>query len=382
VSDQLAIVLIAAAWSTAAGAVALGVGWLIRHRSLGWLPPLVALAAVAAVLAGMVGTARAMFLSDHDFAVLLWVSGVAGLVALAFATALGFGLVRTSRRLREDARRFGEVGRYAGATHGPAEFQALSAELARTSDRLEEARERASRLDASRRELVSWVAHDLRTPLAGLRAMTEALEDGLAGDPARYHRQMRAEVERMVLMVDDLFELSRIHAGVLRLEPESLSLGDLVSEAIAGAELAARAGGVHLGGSVEHGLVVTADPAGLTRVVRNLVTNAIRHTPADGTVEIHGHSVIDGVELTVTDGCGGIASEHLPHVFDVAWRGEPARTPEGPTGAGGFGDQARDGKVGAGLGLAIVKGIVEAHHGRVRVDNAGSGCRFAVVLPG
>jgi signal transduction histidine kinase len=352
----------------------------MRHRSLGWLPPLVALAAVAAVLAGMVGTARAMFLSAHDFTVVLWVSGAAGLVAVVLAMALGFGLVRASRRLREDARRFGDVGRYAGAAHGPVEFQELSAELARTSDRLEEAREQAARLESSRRDLVSWVAHDLRTPLAGLRAMTEALEDGLADDPARYHRQMRSEVDRMVRMVDDLFELSRIHAGVLRLEPESVAVGDLVSEAIAGAELAARAGGVRLDGSVEHGLLVTADPAGLTRVVRNLVTNAIRHTPADGTVAIHGRSVPDGIELSVTDGCGGIADEHLSQVFDVAWRGEVARTPEGPAGDVVEGT-GRDATSGAGLGLAIVKGIVEAHRGRVRVDNIGTGCCFAVVLP-
>jgi signal transduction histidine kinase len=191
---------------------------------------------------------------------------------------------------------------------------------------------------------------------------------------------MRSEVDRMVRMVDDLFELSRIHAGVLRLEPESVAVGDLVSEAIAGAELAARAGGVRLDGSVEHGLLVTADPAGLTRVVRNLVTNAIRHTPADGTVAIHGRSVPDGIELSVTDGCGGIADEHLSQVFDVAWRGEVARTPEGS--AGDVVDSAgRDATSGAGLGLAIVKGIVEAHRGRVRVDNIGTGCCFAVVLP-
>ncbi|RYU14325.1 sensor histidine kinase [Nocardioides iriomotensis] len=380
-SDHLEIVLIATAWSTAAGVVGLAVGWLIRHRSLGWIPPLVAVVAVVALLAGMVGTARAMFLSDHDFGVVVWVSVVAGVVATAFATALGYTLVRTSRRLREDTRRFGEVGRFAGVAHGPAEFQALSAELARTSDRLEAAREAASRADASRRDLVSWVAHDLRTPLAGLRAMTEALEDGLAEEPARYHRQMRGEVDRMVRMVDDLFELSRIHAGVLRLEPECVALGDLVSEAIAGAEIAARDGRVHVGGSVEQGLVVTADPAGLTRVVRNLVTNAIRHTPADGTVEIRGRSVPDGVELAVTDGCGGIASENLPHVFDVAWRGESARTPEGLLGPGTQDPHAGDGSSGAGLGLAIVKGIVEAHHGRVHVANTGPGCRFAVVLP-
>src|SRR5262245_34123168 len=140
--------------------------------------------------------------------------------------------------------------------------------------------------EQSRRELVAWVSHDLRSPLAGLRAMTEALEDGLADDPSRYHAQMRAEVDRMGRMVDDLFELSRIHAGVLRLSPQCVALGDVVSEAIAGADSVARARGVHRAGRVKEDVLVTADPAGLSRVVSNLRMNAIRHTPVGGVVEI------------------------------------------------------------------------------------------------
>jgi signal transduction histidine kinase len=201
--------------------------------------------------------------------------------------------------------------------------------------------------------------------------MTEALEDGLADDPARYHAQMRAEVERMVRMVDDLFELSRIHAGVLRLSPQPVVLGDVVSEALASADTVARARGVRLGGEVDEGLLVNADPAGLSRVVSNLLMNAIRHTPADGVVEVRGRVVEDGVELSVTDGCGGLSEEDMERVFDVAWQGSAARTPDPTDGT----------TAGAGLGLAIVKGIVEAHLGRVAVDNDEPGCRFLVTLP-
>jgi signal transduction histidine kinase len=209
-----------------------------------------------------------------------------------------------------------------------------------------------------------------------MRAMTEALEDGMAPDPERYRSQIRVEVERMVRMVDDLFELSRIHAGVLRLEPETVLVGDLVSEAIAGADPVARARSVRLDGSVEEGIAITADPSGLSRVVSNLLMNAIRHTPADGVVEIHGRTVSDWVELSVTDGCGGIDSADMARVFDVAWQGERARTPDPEAG------QVR----GAGLGLAIVKGIVEAHRGVIGVENveggaAPVGCRFHVRLP-
>jgi signal transduction histidine kinase len=218
---------------------------------------------------------------------------------------------------------------------------------------------------------VAWVSHDLRTPLAGIRAMAEALEDGLAEDPDRYHARIRGEVERMSRMVDDLFELSRIHAGAFEVALESVALGDLVSEAIAGADPIARARGVRLGGSVEGDVMVRVDPARMSRVLLNLLTNAIRHTPHDGAVEVLGRAGPHGVEVTVHDACGGIPEDELDRVFDVAWRGSAARSPEAPTMAG----------TGAGLGLAIVKGIVEAHRGSVVVSNEEPGCRFVVRLP-
>jgi signal transduction histidine kinase len=214
---------------------------------------------------------------------------------------------------------------------------------------------------------VAWVSHDLPTPLAGLRAMAEALADGLAEDPSRYHRRMLAEVDRMALMVDDLFELSRIHAGTLQLSLQPDGLRDLVSETIAGATVVARARHVEVGGNIAPELEVVADPGALSRVVGNLVMNAIRHTPSDGVVVVDGRPDGDVVELSVTDACGGIDEQDLGRVFDVAWRGDQARTPEPYAGAG--------------LGLAIVKGLVEAHRGSVAVANHEGGCRFVVRLP-
>jgi signal transduction histidine kinase len=371
--DQITIVWTTAAWSGGVGVLGGLLLWLGRRASLRWLTVGVAVVAVVAVLSGTLATARAMFLSQHDLGVVALVSAVAGLVALTFALGVGTALSRWSRDLRDQAREFGDTGAFAAGSTGPAEFSALSDELRRTSARLAESRDREVALEQSRRELVSWVSHDLRTPLAGLRAMTEALEDGLAEDPSRYHAQMRAEVERMVRMVDDLFELSRIHAGVMRLSPQPVALGDVVSEALASADSLARAQGVRLGGEVDDGVLVTADPAGLSRVVSNLLMNAIRHTPADGVVEVHGRATPQGVELSVTDGCGGMSSEDMERVFDVAWQGSAARTPE-----------VLNGQVvgaGAGLGLAIVKGIVEAHLGQVAVANHEPGCQFLVTLP-
>jgi signal transduction histidine kinase len=371
-SEQVQIVLVAAVAAVAVGLAGLLAGWLLRRRSLRWQLGLVAVTGVLAVLAGVLAIAQLMLISEHDFAVVVLVAAAAGPVSVLVALALGGAIVRWSRALREEVRSVGTRTPYAPADHGPSEFRDLSDELARARARLEEAHRREHRLEESRRELVSWVSHDLRTPLAGLRAMTEALEDGLAVDPERYHRQIRAEVDRMVRMVDDLFELSRIHAGVLRLSPEPVLLGDLVSEAIAGADPVARARRVRLGGCVEGAVEVTADPAGLSRVVTNLVMNAIRHTPADGVVEINGRALPGEVELSVTDGCGGIPEDVMSRVFDVAWQGEPARTPDAGDDASGRG---------GGLGLAIVKGIVEAHRGRVSVENVPPGCRFRVLLP-
>jgi signal transduction histidine kinase len=370
--DQVVIILTTAAWSGSVGLVGGVVVWLGRRASVRWLTVGVASVAVLAVVAGTIATAHAMFLSGHDLGVIGLVAVVAGIVALAFAFAVGSALAHWSRELREGARRFGESGEFPAGSSGPSEFAALSDELRRTGERLAESRERELALEQSRRELVSWVSHDLRTPLAGLRAMTEALEDGLAEDPSRYHRQMRAEVDRMVRMVDDLFELSRIHAGVLRLSPQPCALGDVVSEALAGADSLARARGVRLGGQVDEDVLVTADPAGLSRVVSNLLMNAIRHTPADGVVEVRARALPDGVELSVTDACGGMREEDLPRVFDVGWQGSPARTPDHLDATNG---------AGAGLGLAIVKGIVEAHLGQVAVTNHEPGCRFLVTLP-
>lgn len=370
--DEVLIVLIAAACAAGTALVGLGLVWLLlRRRSVRMLIASVAVVAVAAVIAGMLGTAQAMFLSAHDFKVTVIVSVVAGVVGVAGAMAVGSAFARWSASLTDEARRFGESGRFVDTPVGPVELQGLSEELARTSVKLAESRQREERLEESRRELVSWVSHDLRTPLAGMRAMTEALEDGIADDPARYHRQIRSEVDRMVRMVDDLFELSRIHAGNLSLTLEPLLLGDVVSEALASADPVARARGVRLGGSVDAGIEVVADAAELSRVVSNLVMNAIRHTPADGRVEVIGRTGAAGIELAVTDGCGGLSEEDMERAFDVAWQGSPARTPDTALAFGS----------GAGLGLAIVRGIVEAHRGTVTVANETPGCRFLVSLP-
>ncbi|WP_405997856.1 sensor histidine kinase [Streptomyces sp. NBC_00829] len=364
--DMLLIAFFAFLGAASVGLVGALVLRLLRHRSVAVSLTVVAAVAVTAMLAGTLAVAQAMFLSSHDLSVVTTVVAMAAVVSLATALLLGRWVVARSRELALAARSFGDGGSFAAPDGAStAELAALSRELAATSDRLAASRERERALEASRRELVAWISHDLRTPLAGLRAMSEALEDGVVADPARYHRQIRTEVDRLNSMVGDLFELSRIHAGALALTPTRMSVYDLVGEALAGADPLAREHGVRLVGDMVEQIPVEVDGKEMTRVLANLLVNAIRRTPADGTVAVAAERRQDWVVLSVTDGCGGIPEEDLPRVFDTGWRGTQARTPP----------------AGAGLGLAIVRGIVEAHAGHADVRNVHGGCRFEVSLP-
>ncbi|MGW2474187.1 sensor histidine kinase [Streptomyces sp. NPDC001665] len=365
-TDTLLIALFAFLGAAAAGLLGAFALRLTRHRPLVVSLSIVAAVAVTAMLAGTLAVAWAMFLSPHDLTVVTTVVAMAAVVSLVTAMLLGRWVAARSRELTLAARSFGDGGTFAPPeAPATAELAALTRELAATSAKLDSSRARERALETSRRELVAWISHDLRTPLAGLRAMSEALEDGVAVDSPRYLRQIRTEVERMNDMVGDLFELSRIHAGSLALTPTRVSVYDLVGDALAGADPLAREHGVRLvGGRIEE-VPVEVDGKEMSRVLGNLLINAIRRTPADGTVAVAAHRAPEGVVLSVTDGCGGIPEEDLPRVFDTGWRGSHARTPP----------------AGAGLGLAIVRGIVEAHAGRAEVRNVTGGCCFEVTLP-
>ena len=377
-NPQLEVGLIALTWSGVVGVAGAALVRVGGSRSV--RASLVSVAAVSllAVVAGVIGTARAMFLSGHDFGVTLLVSGVAGVVGLLVALALAGRVLADVRVLERAAAAVGPEGTDDDVelpSPRSAELRRVRDALAGVSERLGQARRRERALEASRRELVAWVSHDLRTPLAGLRAMAEALEDGVAEDPTRYHRQIRREVDRLARMVDDLFELSRIQSGALSLTLERVDVGDLVSDVLAGTRPVAAARGVRLDPSLVGSPQIDADAAGLGRVLANLVVNAIRHTPSDGAVSVVASADGDDVVLAVADRCGGIGPQDLERVFEAGWRGSPARPPQS--------DAEQDAGIGAGagLGLAIARGIVEAHHGRIRVANLQDGCRFEVRLP-
>jgi signal transduction histidine kinase len=354
--------------TTLVGVVALKV---LASRTLGVQLLMISLVTLVTSLASCGAIAVLMIGDATDREVMLELLFVAALAGVAVAMFLARSFTKASKTLLGAVQEVGASGVYnAPDVMLPAELSGLSHGLSVAHERLGKSRARERALEASRRELVAWVSHDLRTPLAGLRAMAEALEDEVVTDPrevGRYHSQIRLETNRLSAMIDDLFELSKIHAGTLRLAPRLVGLEDLVAEVVASADPVARAKGIRLAGSAVRGMPVLIDTAEMGRAVRNLVTNAIRHTPPEGTIEILGEIKSGMACVSVADECGGIPPEDLPRVFDVAFRGESARTPD-PSG-------------GAGLGLSIARGIVEAHSGQIGVRNTGPGCQFLIKLP-
>jgi signal transduction histidine kinase len=335
-------------------------------------------AALLSVVLSMVGASWLMYISQHDLTVAVNVAALSSVVSLALAAALGAVVVRNARALSQAARRIGAgervdtVGRQSGA-----ELTALANELVATSAKLAESREREHRIEESRRELVAWIAHDLRTPLAGIMSMAEALEDDLASDPQRYHRQMREQVARLSAMVDDLFELSKIDSGALRLRLEEISLYDVISDTVADLRPLSQGRTIRIEADLGREVSVRADPRELSRAISNLLLNAIQHTPPGSPVTVAA-SVVDGrASIAVIDAGGGIDEDDLTRVFDPGWRGESARTPQPSAQA----PRHPSGSSGSGLGLAIVRGIAAAHHGEVTVRNVPGGCRFDLVLP-
>ena len=368
--DQLVVVLLAGGSALGAALVGLVALRLLRGRSLVLSTTVVSLVGVLGVMAAALVAARAMFLSTHDLGVLILVCLVSGVVGVLTAVVLARAVVAGSRALGVAAASMVDGG-YTSAGSLPAELAELDRRLAEASTRLVASRARERALESSRRELVAWISHDLRTPLAGIRAMAEALEDGIAEDPAtvhRYHEAVRREADRLATMVDDLFELSRINASALALTLEQASLHDLVSDAVASATPVAKAKGVRLESLASSDLPpVEVSVRDLGRVLRNLLSNAIRHTPTDGVVSVHARTEGGHACLEVADACGGIPADELSRVFEVAFRGTAARTP------------SEDG--GAGLGLAIARGLVEAHQGHISIVNEGPGCRVVVRIP-
>jgi signal transduction histidine kinase len=240
------------------------------------------------------------------------------------------------------------------------------AELAELARSFNEMAEDLARIFDARRELVAWASHDLRTPIASLQAMLEAIEDGIAG-PERYLAAMHEQVRVLARLVDDLFELARIDAGALTLEFRNAELAGLIESCVRGLEAEARARQVRVEARILNGAWARCEPAKVERVLYNLLTNALRHTPSDGSVAVLVDPGPEEVQVTVEDTGDGLTPEAASRMFERFWREDRART---------------SGEAGAGLGLAIARGLVEAHGGRIWAEpRPEGGTRVSFTLP-
>ncbi len=374
-SDLIAM----AAFLLVSGGFTVGLGIAGQHfglpRSFRSLRAKMTMVAVLTALLGLANVgfvALLMFLSTHDLALLAgfltFALGMAFFVALAFSEST----TRSLRSLVQAAKRMSE-GRLDTRVVVLVndEVGELAAAFNSMAQRLETSFAKQRELEQARKDLVTAVSHDLRTPLASIRVMVESMNDGVVSDPEtmrRYLRTTQSEVERLGQLVDDFFELSQMDAGQLQLHVEEASLGEVIAGTLDGMAPQAAAGRLRLQGSIDSTLPpVIMDPRRVQRVLYNLVQNAIRHTPPDGTIWIRTSEAGNEVKVEVSDTGEGIPEQDIPLLFERTYRPDRSRS-------------RRSG--GAGLGLSIAKGIVEAHGGRIWVESkVGRGSAFYFTLP-
>jgi signal transduction histidine kinase len=316
--------------------------------------------------------AKLMFTDVRD-AVL---TGIVLVYATGLVMAFGFILSQTlTDRMNELGKAAEEIAQGNLAMRVPVTGNDELAKLGNTFNdmtiQLDQMDIRQRQMRMMRNELFAWIGHDLRTPLTSIRAILEALADRIVEDPdteQRYLATAQKEVKYLSQLIDDLFDLSQVDAGGLRLDCQENSLTDLISDTIESFTELAFKQGINLEGSVEAGIdPVYMDAKLIGRVLTNLTSNALRYTPSGGSVTLHASRVAKRVQVEVKDNGDGIKVEDLPFVFERFYRGEKSRSRQ--TG-------------GTGLGLAIARGIVELHGGQIRAESTeGIGTRMIFSLP-
>ncbi|MDQ2895048.1 MAG: HAMP domain-containing histidine kinase [Actinomycetota bacterium] len=342
----------------------------IRPRSLAGQLALIAAVAVAPVLAGLVVIGLLMVISDHAVLLVSAIVAGAGVLAVAGAWLVSRALVGDLDAIRDGLESVGTGAReIVISTSANDELSqvadAANVMIARLAGE-EAARDRS---EAARHQLVASVSHDLRTPITSLRLLADAIGDDIvAGEQRRsYVRRMGTHIDALSALIDDLFELSRLEAGDIGWSLERLAVGDLVDEAVDAMRAQAEAKGVRVAIKMAPELSpARGNPEKLQRVLFNLIQNAIRHTPADGSVVVRAQPTPQGIEIEVADTGEGIAAAEREHVFSPFYRG----------GA----DAARTG-AGAGLGLALSRAIIEAHGGQIWIADSTAGARVRFSLP-
>lgn len=348
-------------------------GWLHYSPRLSWtLLGGYGLASLLTFLNVFV-TARLMFASDHDLrlatVLLIFAGGIATALGYFLATALSEKIQWVDRAATAIAEGKRDVR---VEVVGSDELARLGDTFNKMAARLEAAERQQHETEQLRRNLLAWIGHDLRTPLASIRALVEALTDGYVTEPAkaqRYLRTVQRDAASLSSLIDELFEMAQIEAGGLQLERQSISLSDLISDALESFAVMAEEQGIALSGSADPRVdPVWVDAGLIERVLTNLIGNAVRHTPTGGAISVSAQRVFNGVRVDVFDAGPGLPAESLSKAFEQFYRAEKSRS------------RAKGG--GSGLGLAIAKAIVESHGGAIGAENrAEGGARFYFMLP-
>jgi signal transduction histidine kinase len=342
---------------------------LLRRTSLRQRYLAIAAVGTLVALGNLFALTQAMFVSTRAATVIAVVLIYASAAGLAAAHASARSSAAALDRVTGTARAVGvgDLSARVGPLEAGAELDRLAAAIDQMAARLQAVADQEQRVEQTRRDLITAVSHDLRTPLANLRAMVEAIDDRVVSDPPtirRYAADMRRAVGQLSSLVNDLFELVQVDAGAIEAEIERARFGDVVASAIATVEVEAARKGVVLSADVR-GTEAEACSPRVSRVLQNLLVNAVRHTPADGTIHVEGRLDPDALRLVVRDTGEGIAADDLPFIFDPFYRVDSARSGNG-----------------AGLGLALADRIVRALGGTIAVaSHLDGGTRFDVTLP-
>lgn len=353
------------------GMVLLWMSYTSRLISLRWQISVAYLTGAAVTIINVLVTSGLMFLSAHDQNLLLLLLVFSASLGIFFAFFLSHRLGLQVEELTQGA---GEIARGKFETRvepdGSKELAQLATTFNQMAEQLEKAAATRREMEQNRKELIAAISHDLRTPLASLRLMTEAISDGVADEKQTtvFLGRMRGEVQYMTGLIEDLFEFSQLDVGALKLTPERANLGDLLSDTLEGLQSQAAHKGQTLDGKIEGELPeFNFDPRKIQRVLNNLIGNAIRYTPEGGAIHLSARQMGGFVAIKVADNGEGIAASELERIFEPFYRTEHSRGRESG---------------GTGLGLAIARGMVEMHGGRLTVvSREGEGSTFTMELP-
>jgi signal transduction histidine kinase len=358
--------------STLAGFIAYRLGWIDFSPTLRWT--LLGGYALASLLTffNVWFSAQMMFASEHDLLLAIILLIFAGGMAMALGYFLSSTVTERIHTLKGAAEKLAAGDLQTRVpVNGRDEVAALAKTFNQMAEQLQAADTKQRELDTLRRDLIAWVSHDLQTPLTSMRAILEALSDGVVDDPEtvkRYLNTAQRDVKNLSALIDDLFQMAQLDAGGFPLHREETSLRDLISDTLESFTELAKQREIKLEGQVESSVdPVVMDTQAIGRALNNLIGNALRHTPNQGRVSVWARRSSRGVEVTVSDTGEGIRAEDRPYIFERFYRGEKSRSRA--TG-------------GAGLGLAIARSIVQAHGGDIQVaSETGKGAQFTLFIP-